>query len=245
LFNPIAVTAAMEREIAFLRTALKPPDHTKNSFIAGTINSKSILVLRTGVGPRKTMQRMPELTKQHSPQCVISIGCAGALRPDIKTGDVVISEKLIDDTAAGKVYYATPVLVEIAKSCCREMNIPCHLGSTVSTANVAATPGGKRELAEKYDALSVDMESAQVAAWAENLGISMVSIRTISDSATDRIPPEISRVVDQDGKILLLRAVAIFAARPDLLLTLVRLKGQFHRSFSQLEKVVILLLKNV
>lgn len=245
MYDPIAVTAAMEREIAFLRSALTPPDHTKARFAAGTFNSRTILLLRTGVGPLKTRQRLPELTKGHLPQCVISIGCAGALRPDMRIGDVVISEKLIDDTSEGCMYFPSASLIETAKECCRKSRIPFHVGSTVSTAIVAATPEDKSSLAQKHAAIAVDMESAHVAAWAEELGVSMLSIRTISDSSTDRIPPELSSMFDPNGKILLSKAARLFVGRPGLFLSLIHLKSKFDRSFGNLEKIVVMLLKSV
>ena len=235
----------MEREIAFLRSAITPPDLTKAKLIVGTFNSKTVLLLRTGVGPLKTSQRLPELTKGHLPQCVISIGCAGALRPDMRIGDVVLSERLIDDTSEGRTYSPSASLVEAAKECCKKLGIPFHMGSTVSTATVAATPEDKDSLARKHSAIAVDMESAQVAAWAEKLRISMLSIRTISDSSADRIPPELSSVVDQNGKILISKALRLFMGHPTLLFTLIRLKSKFDRSFDNLEKVVLMLLKRL
>jgi adenosylhomocysteine nucleosidase len=245
LYHTVAVTAAMEREISFLRSAITPPDHTGARFVVGTFKSKAVLILRTGVGPLKTVRRLPELTKAHCPQCVISIGCAGALHPDMGVGDVVIADSLVDDADGGQTYHPSTSLIETAKNCCKKLRIPSHTGRTVSTAIVAATPEDKIRLAGKHGAIAVDMESAQVAAWAENCRIPMLSIRTISDSSADRIPPELASVVDQTGKILLPKAARLFIRRPGLLLNLIQLKSKFDISFGNLEKAVMTLLEEL
>ncbi len=245
MFDRIAIVAAMEREIAFLRSEMNPPDLSRDKLVSGTIFSKAVLLLRTGVGPQKTARRLEEVTEPHNLQCVLSIGCAGALSPDIKTGDVVISERLIDDAEGGRVYRPSPALVETAEECCKRLGLPFHVGGTASTPNVVATAPEKKNLAVKYGALAVDMESAQVAAWAEKIGIRMLSVRTISDSSADRIPPEAAAIFDRNGKIRLLKAFAFCVGRPRLFLELLRLKSGFDRSIDVLEEVMIALLRSL
>jgi adenosylhomocysteine nucleosidase len=235
----------MEREIAFLRGEMTPPDLSRDKFVVGTIFSKAVLLLRTGVGPQKTARRLEEIEEAHNPQCVLSIGCAGALSPDIGTGDVVISERLIDDAAGGRAYHPSPALVETAKDCCKRLGLPFHVGGTASTPSVVATTRDKKDLAAKYGAVAVDMESAQVAAWADKIGIPMLSVRTISDSSADRIPPEIAAIVDRDGRMRLLKTFAFCVGRPRLFLELLRLKSGFDRSIGILEKVVMTLLRSL
>lgn len=245
MLDRIAIVAAMEREIAFLRGEMTPPDLTKNRLVVGTVDSRTVLLLRTGVGPQKTARRLEEIEDAHNLRCVISIGCAGALSPDVGTGDVIISEKLIDAAAGGRAYHASPALIETAEDCSKGLGLPFHVGSAVSTPSVVATTREKRDLAAKYGALAVDVESAQVAAWAEKTGIPMLSLRTISDSSTDRIPPEIAAVVDRDGRMRPLKAVALSARRPRLFLELLHLKSGLDRSIGVLETVVMTLLRSL
>lgn len=244
MFDRIAIVAAMEREIAFLRGEMTPPDLSRDRLVVGTIASRAVLLLRTGVGPQKTSRRLEEIEEAHNLRCVLSIGCAGALSSEIRTGDVMISEKMI---AAGgdRAYHASPMLIEAAEGCCKRLGLRFHLGDAVSTPGVVATTQEKRDLAAKYGALAVDMESAQVAAWAEKSGIPMLSVRTISDSLAERIPPEVAAVVDHNGSIRPLKAFALSVRRPKLLLELLRLKSGFDRSIDVLATVVMTLLRGL
>ena len=235
----------MENEIGFLRRALVPPSRTKDRYAAGTIGSKNIMLLRTGVGPQKTTRRLSETAWERSPQCVLSIGCAGALSPDMRVGDVVIPEKIIADSQGGNPCFPSPDLVETAKDCCTKLKLPFHPATTVSTPEVVATPEKKKELAIRYDAVAVDMESAQVTAWAEENGVPALTVRTISDAADDRIPPEISGIVDTKGNLRVRKALALFASRPGLFFEVIRLKRNLDRSLKTLESIVTALLRNI
>ena len=232
----------MEGEISFLRSAMNPPDRTRDRCVAGTIGAKTVTVLRSGVGPKNASRRLAQMTKGCDSQCVLSIGCAGALDPSVKVGDVVISERIVDGTSKNDAYYPSLDLVGKARDCCKKLDIAFHSGTTVSMAEVAANPGAKAALAKKHDALAVDMESAQVAAWAYELGLPILAIRAVSDASTDSIPPEIGAIVDPRGKLRPLTALALFSRRPALLLETVRLKRKLDRSLGILEKIVTALL---
>ena len=245
MYNEIAVAAAMESEIRFLRDAMTPPSTREDRFAVGTIGSRTVMLLRTGVGPKKTAQRLSEITDAHRPQCVLSIGCAGGLRSHISAGDVVISEKVVADAADGKEYFPSPELVDTAKGCCRRLKLPFHSGNTVSTSHVVATPKAKKNLAERHAALSVDMETAQVAAWACRLGIPMLSVRTVLDTSNDAVPAEIASIAGPDGNLRLLRVLTLSVRRPALLIELLRLKKKIDRSLGALEKIVLMLIRSI
>ncbi|MBI4830202.1 MAG: hypothetical protein HY801_01325 [Candidatus Lindowbacteria bacterium] len=245
MFSRIAIVAAMEREISFLRRAMSPPDDTGKRLVVGAVGARTVTLLRTGVGPLRTAQRLKEINQSCKPECVISVGCAGALSPRVGIGEVVIPEKLIDDSAGGKEYFSFPDLVKKAVACCGRLGIPSHLGYTVSTPTVAATPEDKKRLATKYGAFAVDMESAQVGAWAAASGLPMLTIRAISDTATDRIPPEVNTIVGPDERIRISEAMKLLVQRPMLLPELLRLKRNLYRSFASIEKVVTVLLRDM
>ena len=242
-FDRIAIVAAMEGEISFLRRAMDPPSQSKEKCVAGTIGSKSVTLLRSGIGPANTARRLAETTQK--PQCVLSIGCAGALAPGIGIGDAVISDRIVDDTAEGRPYATSPRLVAIASECCRDLGIPFHLGGTVTTSEVAATVAAKRDLAARHRVIAVDMETAQVAVWAQKMGAPMLALRTISDMATDQIPPEIRAIVNQKGKLRPAKAIAVFARKPKVLSEAIRLKRNLDGSLQVLERIVSALLGRI
>jgi len=235
----------MESEIGFLRKAVVSSDKTGSRCVVGDMGPKTVVLLRAGVGPEKTTQRLAETKALHDVQCVLSIGCAGALSPDIGVGSVVISEKIIDDTEDGQAYHPSPELITRARDTCEALKIPFYLGATVSTSRVAASPEEKAGLAAKYGVVAVDMETAKVAEWAHGLGIPMLSIRTVSDGVADSIPPEIGAIFGPNGKLRPAKALSLFATRPGLMPELLRLKKKFDSSLDMLEKMVMPLLHNL
>jgi nucleoside phosphorylase len=239
----IAVVAAMENEIRFLRRLIAPESQIKERYVTGTIGSRTVMLLRTGVGPQKTMHRLNETEWAHTPQCVLSIGCAGALSPHLKAGDTVIPEKIVNDTDAGRWVLPSSELASIAKECCKSLDVPFHSGTTVSTPNVAATLEKKRNLASKYDAIAVDMETAQVAEWAEGINVPMLAIRTIADALGDSIPPEIGGLVDAKGKLRMRGALSLVVTRPAVLLEVLRLKRNLDVSLNSLARIVTTLVR--
>ncbi len=245
MFDRIAIVAAMESEIGFLRKAVASSDRTGSRCVVGDLGSKTVVLLRAGVGPQKTTRRLTETKAVHDVQCVLSIGCAGALSPDIGVGSIVISEKIIDDTKNGQTYHPSPELITKARDNCETLKIPFHLGATVSTSNVAASPEEKADLAAKYGVVAVDMETAKVAEWAHGRGIPMLSIRAISDGSADSIPPEIGTIFDPNGKLRPAKALSLFATKPGLMLELLRLKKKFDSSIGTLEKIVMPLLHTI
>lgn len=235
----------MESEIGFLRKAVASSGKAGSRCVVGDLESKTVVLLRAGVGPEKTTRRLAETKAIHDVQCVLSIGCAGALSPEIGVGSIVISEKIIDDTEDGQAYHPSPELITKARENCEILNIPFNLGATVSTSGVAASPEEKADLAAKYGVVAVDMETAKVAEWAHGLGIPMLSIRAVSDGAADSIPPEIGTIFGPNGKLRPAKALSLFATKPGLMPELLRLKKKFDSSLGALEKIVMPLLHNI
>jgi nucleoside phosphorylase len=239
----IAITAAMENELGFLRKAMTPAPHPRERYAVGTIGPKTVMVLRTGVGPRKTTRRLSEAEWSETPQCMLSIGCAGALSDTLRIGDAIIADKIVTDSPGTPVFAPAAELMQTARNCCEKLNTRFHTGTTVSASTVAATTEDKTSLATEYGALAVDMESGQVAAWAENAGIPLLAIRTISDALADSIPPEAASLVDPQGKLVPRRIVSLAISSPSLFLSIFRLKRNLDFSLRMLEKIVMALLR--
>lgn len=242
MFDRIAIVAAMEGEMSFLRRAMTPPDETRDKFVVGTIGKKTVMLVRSGVGPVNTARRLTEAACPQKPQCVLSIGCAGALSSELGIGDAVIADRIVADGAGGRSFIPSRELTAVAKRCCEGLGFHFHSGTTVSTSEVAATVEAKHSLAAEHGAIAVDMETAQVAAWAEEIGAPLLALRTVSDSSDDCIPPEIGMIVDRKGKLRPARAAAVFARKPRLLAEALRLKRNLDRSLKVLEEIVPALL---
>lgn len=245
MLSHIAIVGAMENEVGFLRKSMAPPSRAGDRYAVGTIGNKVIMLLRTGIGPDKTTRRLTETEWTHPPHAIVSIGCGGALSPDIEVGDAVIADRIINAAAEGRSLSPSPELAELARACCQSLMVPFRSGTTVSTAGVAAGPEDKMALAANYDAIAVDMESARVAEWAANQHVPMLSIRTISDALNDSIPPEAGTLVDPKGKIMVRKTFSLFLSRPGLFVDMLRLKRNLDTSLKVLEGIVMSFIRRI
>jgi purine-nucleoside phosphorylase len=142
--------------------------------------------------------RMSEIDLDHTSLIVIA-GLAGALDPALRVGDVVIDER--STVASGER--------------CR-----FHCSS-----KLIATPAEKLELFHATGARVVDMESDAVFGKAQASNVPYLSIRAISDIASDPIDPAIFRMTNRDGSISAARVLTTIARRPSLLRQMLRLRA--------------------
>jgi nucleoside phosphorylase len=147
---------------------------------------------------------------QTSARVLVSAGSAGALRPELKVGDVFRPASVID-AATGAQFAALG-----------------EKGTLVTSAAILG-PAGKRELAASFSAEAVDMEAAAVAAVAQEQGISFLAIKAISDELDFTLPP-MSQFVDNEGRFHTGRFVSYVALRPQWWATVRRMAADSGRA---------------
>ena len=144
----------------------------------GDLHGKMTAVVHTGVGDtaagRDRLKGM--LAAAETPvRWVLSAGYAGALRPGMAVGDLVLAENRSD-----------PALAASARTLLADE--PLHIGALTTETAVAGTVAAKAALAATTGALAVDMETgwiAGVCAWA---GVPILSLRVVSDAADQPLP---------------------------------------------------------
>ncbi|RZU39209.1 nucleoside phosphorylase [Edaphobacter modestus] len=127
---------------------------------------------------------------------VLSVGWAGALAPEMKTGDCYIPSEVID-AQTGERFLLTEGK--------RKLRL-------VTTPRVADTEE-KRRLSESYGAALVDMEAATVARLAQIRGVPFCCFKAVSD-APDAKLPDLNGVIDTQGQMQMLPFLAYVAVRP-------------------------------
>lgn len=99
-------------------------------------NYKGILVTlcSTGIGAPSMIIALEEL-KQCGAECIIRVGSAGALQPDIGIGELIIAEGAVRDEGGSKAYIASEYpaianheLVQLIKTDLLKSNIKHHCG---------------------------------------------------------------------------------------------------------------------
>lgn len=130
---------------------------------------------------------------------VVSAGACGALAPELRVGDLVIPEVVLD--GAGH-RWPTASARRLARG-----------GTLLSVADVVETPAQKSRLWLETGARAVDMESAPILAWAAARAVPGAVIRAVSDSAARGVPAAVAASVGTDGRVRPLRAVTAALTR--------------------------------
>jgi len=195
-----------------------------------------MLVMETGVG-RERMQRALDWVlgqplvgdAPYIPKLVISAGFSGALREDLRVGDIIVATEVIGPDGVAHAVNWPPEGTAWAAGRRR--------GRLLTVDRLIADPAEKRALALRHDALAVDMETATVGACCRGLGIPFACIRVISDDAHAALSPELDYFVS-NGRVSLPRLARSLLMRPRLAAELWRLARNTRRAAAQLGKAL-------
>jgi 4-hydroxy-3-methylbut-2-enyl diphosphate reductase len=114
--------------------------------------SPSSTGLRTGMGPRAATRMGERVAVLAGGGPVVVAGFCGGLRPEIRTGDVIVANELRGPRGVLSLSMA-PGVAEMLRSA----GLTVHLGPIVASERVAL--GGRRARAAADGSLGVDMES--------------------------------------------------------------------------------------
>ena len=144
------------------------------------------------------------------------VGLGGALDPSLQVGDLVI------DGPPGTAL--------------QPADASFHRGRIHTSDRLVATPAQKRALFAQTAALAVDMEQRLVRDKLAPLGISVMGVRAISDTAETALEPHLLRLVTHVGRPRWAALAAALLRRPSLLVSLVRLGRDSSRAVKQLTR---------
>ncbi len=123
---------------------------------------------------------------------VISAGLCGGLDPALKSGDLVIGERVV--SASGDVVLSDRRLLAAAPASARQVAI---FGSD-EIVDSAAT---KAALYGRYASQTVDMESHGAARAAARSGAPFIAVRAVADSAARALPKAALKAVTASGGV--------------------------------------------
>jgi len=162
---------------------------------------------------RRTVKVVEEAAS--AAECLVSFGIAGALKPGLKSGDIILSTEVIDED---RRWLSSDTLRPRIAELVRE--IGATEGPVLGAQIVLATKADKRRAWQETGAIAVDLESVVVARAAAALGIPFVVLRAIADPATRELPPAALVPLGGDGRPLLGQVLASVLRRPQQLPTL-------------------------
>lgn len=169
------------------------------TFIEGQIDKKTVIVVKSGIGKVNAARTTQVLIDKLDIECIINVGSAGALNPELNIGDIVIAEKLIQHdfditafnhkkgyiTDVGDYIYCNKDLVRRLESITKNMDNDMYKSKigVIASGDIFCTEiEMKNKIYSKFNAECVEMEGAAVAQVCYLDNIPFVVIRSISDS---------------------------------------------------------------
>lgn len=186
-------------------------------FRGGLMGEIRIALAQSGMGPKLATRATKALIDGHSPAWIISAGFSGALQANMKVGDVVVANSVVDTAGA-----------ELAIDLKMEPNpaTGLYVGRLLMVDRIVRTIAEKKALAEQHAAIAVDMESLAVAQVCRASKIRFLAVRVISDDLSADLPAEVVSVVGSSGTVRLGAAVGALFKRPGSAKDMWRLREQ-------------------
>src|SRR5262249_2609217 len=149
------------------------PAPPKNRIVSGTLGGCAVLMARAGAG-RPAAARAAEVLLGRGARPLIAAGFGGALSPDLRPGDLLLANAVIEPSGRG--WPTGPGLLGRAADGTARAGSPpsaapgrrhapagqVRVGLLLTVDRVVGTAEEKRRLREETGALAVDMESAAV-----------------------------------------------------------------------------------
>jgi adenosylhomocysteine nucleosidase len=195
--------------------------------------NENIVVAYSGAGPSNAQSAAKLLLTQGATR-LISWGCAAALSPALKPGDLVLADSLID--AEGKLIELSTDWHSYTKNLFAT-TLKVQTGSLVESKKIVATGSDKQQLHSKTGAIALDMESIAIAKVALQNKLCFLAIRAIVDPVTMDLPKAIAHSLNNDGDIELIKLLVFIAGHPSELPGLIKLGLHFHAAKNTLKSV--------
>ena len=228
---------ALQQEAVGILDRLKRSRKTRGNgwtFHTGTIDTEpigtiSIAVVLSGIGQKNAEDATNVLLDVFAPKIICSAGYAGGLSSRLKQSNLCVPEQVIR-ALDGQA-------LDLSNSIPRKASpVPNKL--TLLTVNeVVESPEQKRKWHEQTGAELVDMETFAVAEVCRVREVPFRSIRVILDAVDDRIPKDITTILDNLDKGVSRFSGTILGSvwsRPSMVLDLVSLK---RRAFIATERL--------
>ena len=185
----LAIVAAMSEELKDLRrlVAVEGVDmRSGRPVYRCTYRGRDLLLVQCGVGKRRAERTVRFVLDHYPVTAAVLLGFSGALNPGLKVGDVAACSTLRSAEGQEKEEYrCDDGLLSAAQVC---MGARCQCGVGVSALGLIGSKEAKRLLAETSQADVVDMESYWIARIAAENHVPFMTVRSISDAATDSLP---------------------------------------------------------
>ncbi len=197
----------------------------KFTFRGGRYDEIRLAVVQSGMGFANARRATQALVDAHTPKWVLSVGFSGALLPEMKVGDLVMANSIVDT-------HGHEIKVDLKIS--EEPQNGIYVGRLVNTDEIVRTVAEKKQLAETHAAIAVDLESLAVAQVCRETKTPFLAVRVMSDDLSADLPPEVLSVIGSTGAVRVGSAIGSLWKRPGSIKDLWRLRESAHQAAKRL-----------
>jgi adenosylhomocysteine nucleosidase len=204
----IGVIGAMAEEIELFKMNMEIKEsfkYARTEYIVGRINGQEVVLLQAGIGKVKSTISTQILIDRFDVDMVIFTGLAGALAPNLRRGDIVISNQVVqydfDLTAFGRRHGELPDLGRLLEPDAKLVKFLCYayddvfkgekdapqliVGAICSGDKFITDPRDISWLQREFGAVATEMEGAAVGYTCFVNDVKFAILRTISDTGGD------------------------------------------------------------
>ncbi len=143
--------------------------------IRGRLHGKSLVIIHTGVGKKVSREKMETILRRERFEFLISSGFAGALEKDLQVGHLLVAEN-----------FSSPMLLDSLQLVLADDST--FLGKLQTVPRMVETVEERESLNKETGAAAVDMETEILAEICAAHDLPMLSLRAISDTASEPFP---------------------------------------------------------
>jgi nucleoside phosphorylase len=170
-----------------------------------------VVLVRSGVGAQRARNAVVAVAEHFSIARLVSLGYAGGLNPDLDVGDLVVADRVLESPAGIALADSTPSAMREIRLDSPGVDLAIALadklrrGTFLTVHEIVHRPELKSLLWQRYSAQAVEMETALLARWAQDLGVPFLAVRSITDTSRQELI-DFSPLQVENGEVSLLKA---------------------------------------
>ncbi|MBI4464949.1 MAG: hypothetical protein HY647_09620 [Acidobacteria bacterium] len=179
----IGVVAAFRWEVSALLRKDVAVKRLNPGLYSLSLAGRPVVLAISGLGMENAFRAAQALVCNFPLQSLLTVGFAGALAEHLTPGDVVLADRVIEESTQQRF------------ECQRDL-LPVRFterGTLLCVRDMVASADEKRQLGQRWNAAAVDMESAGVAQAALGAGIPFGAVKSITDSSQQTISIDFKR----------------------------------------------------
>ena len=194
----VAIVCAMEEEIDKLRAVMEDARDGVRAGVRvteGRLEGHEVALCLGGIGKSNAAATVQYAVCAFQPDLLVNIGLAGNCTDTLPLGGAVVADKLVyhdfdmaiaaEDPPHKTAFIPTGALREKALAVCKTLGVQAVSGTVATGDLFVQDEAVKRDIVARTGASAVEMEGAAFAHMAEKNGVDYVSVKIMSDNASD------------------------------------------------------------